>query len=372
MAAYLGGGKIQEFLDSGAFDVGGTIETYVAGTSTHRTTYPTIADALAGTNANDDWPLELNSRGTLIAAINGPTDVIYVNSLGTTIWTVYGLDSEAFNIYDSDANPLLLFTETSDAVNYTTIANAPAGQAPSIKATGGDTNIDYKIASKNAGTMLVDGGATGKVKINSIATGDIEFHRAAKAKSTFDVENGSAATFSGAQTTTGLATFNGGVTMSLTAAFNLLPAGIILPYAKSTAPDGAWLICEGSAISRITYAVLFAVIGTTFGSGNGTTTFNLPNLSGRVIVGSLGTSDATLGNTIGATGGERSHILTIAELAAHSHTDVEATGTTAAAAGAAFAAYSQTTQQNTSTVGSSNAHNNIQPSIVLNYIIRAY
>ena len=55
------------------------------------------------------------------------------------------------------------------------------------------------------------------------------------------------------------------------------PVGAIMPYGGSTAPTG-WLLCDGSAVSRTTYAALYAVIGTTYGSGDGNTTFNLPDL----------------------------------------------------------------------------------------------
>ena len=56
-------------------------------------------------------------------------------------------------------------------------------------------------------------------------------------------------------------------------------AGVIQMYAGTTPPDG-WLLCDGSAVSRTTYAALFAVIGTTYGAGDGSTTFNLPDLRG--------------------------------------------------------------------------------------------
>lgn len=65
-----------------------------------------------------------------------------------------------------------------------------------------------------------------------------------------------------------------------------LPAvvGAVVAFAGRTSPDG-WLLCDGSAVSRTTYAALFAVIGTTYGSGDGSTTFNLPNLTNRFIQG---------------------------------------------------------------------------------------
>lgn len=69
----------------------------------------------------------------------------------------------------------------------------------------------------------------------------------------------------------------------------VLPPGLIMPYAGGTAPPG-YLICDGSAVSRTTYATLFAAIGTAYGAGNGTTTFNLPDLQGRVPVGKAPTT----------------------------------------------------------------------------------
>lgn len=62
------------------------------------------------------------------------------------------------------------------------------------------------------------------------------------------------------------------------------PPGMLAPYAGKTAPEG-WLLCDGSAVSRTAYAALFAVIGTTYGVGNGSTTFTLPDLRGRVAAG---------------------------------------------------------------------------------------
>lgn len=84
-----------------------------------------------------------------------------------------------------------------------------------------------------------------------------------------------------------------------------------------TAPEG-WLFCDGSAVSRTTYAELFAVIGTAFGAGDGSTTFNVPNLGGRVPVGE-DTGDADF-DVIGETGGAKEVTLDSDELPTHDHT----------------------------------------------------
>lgn len=96
----------------------------------------------------------------------------------------------------------------------------------------------------------------------------------------------------------------------------LVPPGSVSAYAGVSVPGG-WLHCDGSAIDRTIYADLFAAIGTTFGAGDGETTFNIPNLRGRNIIG-LNSSDADF-DALGETGGEKRHTLTIAEMPSHNH-----------------------------------------------------
>lgn len=80
-------------------------------------------------------------------------------------------------------------------------------------------------------------------------------------------------------------------------ASTVVPAGAVMFFGVKSIPDG-WLLCNGANVSRTTYANLFAAIGTNFGSGNGSTTFTLPNLSGRFIEGT--TSTGSVGNTYSA------------------------------------------------------------------------
>lgn len=86
------------------------------------------------------------------------------------------------------------------------------------------------------------------------------------------------------------------------------PTGTVVSYAAGAAPVG-WLLCDGTAISRASYSALFGVIGTAYGAGDGSTTFNVPDLRGRVSVGFAsagGHSDvSTLGNNDGATAANR-------------------------------------------------------------------
>lgn len=97
----------------------------------------------------------------------------------------------------------------------------------------------------------------------------------------------------------------------------LVPSGVVSPFAGSAAPTG-WLLCDGSAVSRSTYSALFSVVGTTYGTGNGSTTFNLPNLKGRVPVGLDGTQ--TEFDNLNESGGAKAVTLTTAEMPSHNHT----------------------------------------------------
>jgi microcystin-dependent protein len=101
----------------------------------------------------------------------------------------------------------------------------------------------------------------------------------------------------------------------------LVPPGVVTPYAGAVAPLG-WLLCNGQAVSRTTYADLFGSIGTAFGAGNGTTTFNVPDLRGRMPLGldNLGGGSANrvtdaAADTMGGAGGTETHTLTAAQQA---------------------------------------------------------
>ena len=145
------------------------------------------------------------------------------------------------------------------------------------------------------------------------------------------------------------------------------PIGGIAAYGGTAIPDG-WLLCDGSTVSRELYSDLFKAVGTVFGEGDGSTTFALPNLSSKFI---YGTSDT---DTVGDTGGEETHKLTVDEIPSHRH---EEYGTTANASSSyqtpiiANAYSPRATGHYTSHVGGDQPHNNMPPYIKLYYIIKA-
>ena len=176
----------------------------------------------------------------------------------------------------------------------------------------------------------------------------------------------------------------------------LQPAGIMAPFAGSSAPSG-WLMCYGQEVSRTTYADLFTAIGTAFGSGNGSTTFNLPDARGRVLAGKDdmgGTSAGRLttggsgvsGNTLGAAGGNQlmqSHThngTTGSENATHTHSYVAFgangyginanTGQTSGTLGTTGTQSTNHQHPFTTDSTGSGASQNVQPTIVVNWIIK--
>ena len=171
-----------------------------------------------------------------------------------------------------------------------------------------------------------------------------------------------------------------------------VPTGSVVPYAGTSAPSG-WLFCYGQSLSTATYANLFSFLGYTYG-GSGSL-FNVPDLRGRVVAGQddmggssanrlTGASGGVNGDTLGAAGGDEGHQLTEAELAAHTHGagSYQTTPTYGGGDGSSGRIFSTVDEANvggtvtvsvTGSSGSSGSdaeHNNVQPTMILNYIIK--
>lgn len=148
-----------------------------------------------------------------------------------------------------------------------------------------------------------------------------------------------------------------------------VPSGATLQWLTNSAPTW-WLLADWTAVSRTTYATLFWVIWTVYWVGDGSTTFNLPNINGRVPVGR--DSSQTEFDTLGETWGAKTHTLTEGEMPAHSHTVPYQNDSSWGAPNGNFVSNSNANVWTFSTWSKwSNApHNNLQPYIVLNYIIK--
>ncbi len=156
----------------------------------------------------------------------------------------------------------------------------------------------------------------------------------------------------------------------------LIPAGTIIQSASINEPAG-WFDCNGRILLKIDYANLFDAIGYTYGGADAS--FNIPDMRGRVGVGS-GTGSLLTPRTLGQASGEEGHVLTVGELPSHNHTLTrrgnEDTGSFDPGNARRDESSAATTDRNTqgtfttSSVGSGSAHNNMQPYVVLRYLIK--
>jgi microcystin-dependent protein len=270
-----------------------------------------------------------NNLGTLLEqAITGVQSIVMSNA-NYTLTDYNGVSDEA-------RNAVLVVTGTNSAIRqiicplvdklYVIYNNTTGGYAITI---GGATGGIITIPNGTTAQVYCDGtdfyssqtGSAGNFNVNGNLT--VGGTTALTGATTITgALSGSTATFSGAissisPTFTGTptaptATAGTNTTQIATTAFVLAngvpPTGVINMWGTGTAPSG-WLLCAGAAVNRTTYAALFAVIGTTFGVGDGSTTFNLPDYTNRM----------PYGTSVGATGGSATTTLITANLPSHTH-----------------------------------------------------
>lgn len=181
--------------------------------------------------------------------------------------------------------------------------------------------------------------------------------------------------------------FNNPNWTDVTASLSFGITGEMRLFGGTAAPTG-WLMCQGQAISRTTYANLFTAIGTAFGAGDGSTTFNLPDLRGRAPIGS-GAGSGLTNRALGSTGGEETHLLSASEMPQHNHASPAFTGdnaTTVSSSPLGIGEVQLTTgsgaiyiRANSATItlaattgnaGGASVHNNMQPWQAVNFIIK--
>lgn len=299
-------------------------------------------------------------------------------------------------IADANGNEIVVLDTVASAVNEITVANAATGTSPSISATGSNSDIDLLLVPKGSGVTR-----SGGVEVATLTGTQALSNKTIVSPANVSATTGNAAVIAatGPDTNininltpkgTGSVLFGG-------AAPALVPTGSVMPFAGTTEPAG-WLFSFGQAVSRSTYAALFATVGTTYGAGDGSTTFNLPDLRGRVAAGQddmggtsanrlTGQSGGVDGDTLGGTGGFETNTLTEAQMPAHRHasgvlmkndhnvgvygnTTLGVPGLATQSHNEGFGDTNNTFQPWTQTVGSGSAHNNVQPTIILNYIIK--
>lgn len=342
------------------------------------------------------WPTTFPFYAVIEPGTSREEKVLVTGITGTTLTITRNQDN---------TNAVAHLAASTIYVVFTAVEADEANQIASAMTTKGDlittdgTAINrLAVGATNTHVLQVDSTATNGIKWGQVATAGIADSAVTSAK----IADGTI------------------VLADLAAALQefLVPIGSINAWSTNTAPTG-WQLCDGTAVSRTTYAALFAVIGETYGAGDGSTTFNLPNLKGRVIVGR--DSSQTEFDTLAETGGAKTVTLSSSEIPSHTHTISHDHGTHShsaslvidaagshnhtltvtsggltAASGTAAVGITNESLNTTGTAGTHNhsstltiaastsiaftgnsgptggggAHNNLQPYIVLNYIIK--
>lgn len=368
-----------QFIDAAGVPLaGGYLYTYAAGTTTPQATYTDSTAATANSN-----PIVLDSRGEAniwLSSSNYKFKLTDAN--GTEIWTVDNIAapstalspvfSSNVTISANTSGPALLVTQTGAGSAIRVQDSADPDSSPFVVDTTGQVGIGTATPANaldiaGGAIQISTSGGTARTVISANAT---DSYLAASDDRNVTIQTNSATRLtvnSTAATSTVPVVLPADPTSALQASTKQYvdgltgsPAGIIAPFAGTSAPSG-WLACQGQAVSRTTYATLFAAIGTTWGSGDGSTTFNLPDLRGVFLRGTgtnaTGSSSGAVGPSVGTYAADTylNHTHTDS---GHTHTiNIGNSGitwnTTATSGNVVFPGYSTTTATGTANIQTS-------------------
>jgi len=308
-----------QFIDAAGIPLaGGFLYTYEAGTTTPQATYTDSTAATANSN-----PIVLDSRGEANIWLSSANYKFKLtDSDGTEIWTVDNIAapstalspvfSSNVTISANTSGPALLVTQTGAGAAIRVQDSADPDASPFVVDTSGQVGVGTATPANaidvaGGAIQISTSGGTARTVMSADSTDSIF---SVNDDRNFTVKTNAATRLtvnSSAATSTVPVVLPAIPTTALQAATKsyvdqVLPAGCIMPFAGTSAPT-SWVACDGSAISRSTYATLFAAIGTTWGSGDGSTTFNVPDLRGMFVRGTgtnaTGSSSGAVGPSVG-------------------------------------------------------------------------
>ena len=306
-----------QFIDAAGIPLaGGFLYTYEAGTTTPQATYTDSTAATANSN-----PIVLDSRGEANIWLSSANYKFKLtDSEGTEIWTVDNIAapstalspvfSSNVTISANTSGPALLVTQTGAGAAIRVQDSADPDSSPFVVDTSGQVGIGTATPANaidvaGGAIQISTSGGTARTVMSADSTDSIF---AVSDDRNFTVKTNAATRLtvnSSTATSTVPVVLPADPTTALQAATKQYvdtgsPAGIIAPFAGTSAPTG-WLSCNGAAVSRTTYATLYAAIGTTWGVGDGSTTFNVPDLRGMFLrgTGTNGTYGTAIGQAVG-------------------------------------------------------------------------
>jgi len=337
-----------QFIDAAGIPLaGGFLYTYAAGTTTPQATYTDSSAATANSN-----PIILDSRGEAnIWLSSADYKFKLTDANGTEIWTVDNIAapstalspvfSSNVTISANTSGPALLITQTGAGAAIRVQDSADPDSSPFVVDTTGQVGIGTATPANaidvaGGAIQISTSGGTARTVMSADSTDSIF---AVSDDRNFTVKTNAATRLtvnSSSATSTVPVVLPSDPTTALQASTKqyvdtVMPAGMIMTYAGTSAPTG-WLACQGQAVSRTTYATLFTNIGTTWGSGDGSTTFNVPDLRGMFLRGTgtnaTGSSSGAVGPSVGTYAADtylnHSHAITDP---GHVHTAANAGGT---------------------------------------------